>query len=255
MIISELYHEIDGKKVKSESNYYHYTNIDTFHKIVSSLIKGEGLKGSYYPANTNTYGELTPKGKRLPNELCLVRSDRVPDHLKKLNLSGNSGDIKFTFKEDKVVNKFGKIKPIGEYPVQDKKWIKKSVVDCRNNLTINAPVAEKILKNFETKYHSMSKEDALKNSKKLELFLKNPKKAKELYDNYLEYHDGRNTEHMESRIRIPEGKYITLEFIDQIYIPDYLKDNKEILADITKLKMKGFNNISFYKCKYPKEEV
>jgi hypothetical protein len=101
----------------------------------------------------------------------------------------------------------------------------------------------------------MSKEDALKNSKKLELFLKNPKKAKELYDNYLEYHEGRDIEHMESRIRTPDGKYITLDLIDQIYIPDYLKDNKEILVDITKLKMKGFNNISFYKCKYPKEEV
>jgi len=56
MIIKEFYHEIDGKKVKDESNYYHYTSIEKFHQIVNSFLRGKGLEGKYYPANTNTYG-------------------------------------------------------------------------------------------------------------------------------------------------------------------------------------------------------
>ena len=40
-----------------------------------------------------------------------------------VELSGNVGDIKCTVKEDKVQSKFGKTRPIQEYPVQDKKWI------------------------------------------------------------------------------------------------------------------------------------
>ena len=47
MTINENYDKIDGKYVKNESNYYHYTSTQAFHKIASSLINGQGLKGKF----------------------------------------------------------------------------------------------------------------------------------------------------------------------------------------------------------------
>jgi hypothetical protein len=58
---------------------------------------------------------------------------------------------------------------------------------------------------------------------------------------------------MESRVKVPQGKFITLDLIDKIMIPDYLKNNKEVLADIQKLKAKGFNDVIFYHCRWPKD--
>lgn len=273
MTINENYDKIDGKYVKNESNYYHYTSTEAFHEIVRSLVNGQGLKGKYYPANTNTYGKPSPKEYRLPNEVCLVRSDRVPDrkvavikydsdgnkkvvHNNSVELSGNVGDIKFTFKEDKVQNKFGKIKPIQEYPVQDKKWIIKSVELAKSKLWSPAPIAIKSLDTVKNKFHTLSLEEVDKLLKKAEMFTKDKDKRylREIKDNVEEYKDGRPGEKMESRIRVPEGKFITLEFIDKIMIPDYLKNNQEVLTDIQKLRSKGFNNISFYYCRSPNDK-
>ena len=273
MTINENYDKIDGKYVKNESNYYHYTSTEAFHEIVRSLVNGQGLKGKYYPANTNTYGKPSPTEHRLPNEVCLVRSDRVPDrkvavikydsdgnkkvvHNNSVELSGNVGDIKFTFKEDKVQNKFGKIKPIQEYPVQDKKWIIKSVELAKSKLWSPAPIAIKSLDTIKDKFHTLSIEEIDKLLKKAEMFTKEKDKRylREIKDNVEEYKDGRPGEKMESRIRVPEGKFITLEFIDKIIIPDYLKNNQEILTDIQKLRSKGFNNISFYYCRSPNDK-
>ena len=273
MTINENYDKIDGKYVKNESNYYHYTSTEAFHEIVRSLVNGQGLKGKYYPANTNTYGKPSPTEHRLPNEVCLVRSDRVPDrkvavikydsdgnkkvvHNNSVELSGNVGDIKFTFKEDKVQNKFGKIKPIQEYPVQDKKWIIKSVELAKSKLWSQAPIAIKSLDTIKDKFHTLSIEEIDKLLKKAEMFTKDKDKRylREIKDNVEEYKDGRPGEKMESRIRVPEGKFITLEFIDKILIPDYLKNNQEVLTDIQKLRSKGFNNISFYYCRSPNDK-
>ena len=273
MIINENYDKIDGKYVKNESNYYHYTSTEAFHNIVRDLVNGQGLKGKYYPANTNTYGNPSPKEYRLPNEVCLVRSDRVPDrkvavikydsdgnkkvvYNDSVELSGNVGDIKFTFKENKVQNKFGKIKPIQEYPVQDKKWIIKSVELAKSKLWIPAPIAIKSLDTIKDKFHTLSIEEIDKLLKKAEMFTKDKDKRylREIKDNVEEYKDGRPGEKMESRIRVPEGKFITLEFIDKILIPDYLKNNQEVLTDIQKLRSKGFNNISFYYCRSPNDK-
>lgn len=251
--IKESYNRIDGKLVKDNSKYFHYTSIEAFHKIVNSFACGKGLEGKYYPANTNTYGETTPKNKILTNEICLVRSDRVPDN-NKVVMSGSVGDIKFTFKEEEIIRKFGKIKPIGEFPVEDKRWVKKLVETCRNDLSIKAPIAIKILDDIDKHYHSLKRDQMEKYIKKLAIFSKNGEKyPKQLLDVYDEYQNTRTTEHMESRIRIPEGKYLTLDLINKIMIPTYLKDDKEIQNDIVRLRNRGFNNVVFYNCKYPKD--
>lgn len=273
MIINENYDKIDGKYVKNESNYYHYTSTEAFHNIVRDLVNGKGLKGNYYPANTSTYGKPSPTDRRLPNEVCLVRSDRIPDrkvavaiyddngnkkvvYNDSVELSGNVGDIKFTFKEDKVQNKFGKIRPIQEYPVQDKKWIIKSVEFAKSNLWNPAPIAIKSLDTIKNKFHTLSLEEVDKLLKRAEMFTKDKDKRylQEIKDNVEEYKDGRPGEKMESRIRVPEGKFITLELIDKIMLPDYLKNNQEVLVDIQKLRSKGFNNISFYHCRSPNDK-
>jgi hypothetical protein len=273
IMINENYDRIDGKLVKNESNYYHYTNTQAFHNIVRSFVNGQGLSGKYYPANTNTYGKLSPTDRRLPNEVCLVRSDRVPDrkvavikydsdgnkkvvYNNSVELSGNIGDIKFTFKEDKIVNKFGKIKPIQEYPVQDKKWIIKYTKLIKEKLWTPAPIAIKSLDTIAARYHQLSLEEIDKLLAKVERFVgeKDKKLIGELKDSVEEYKDGRPGEKMESRIRVPEGKFITLDLIDKIMIPDYLKNNQEVLTDIQKLRSKGFNNISFYYCRSPNDK-
>ena len=225
MIINENYDKIDGKYVKNESNYYHYTSTEAFNNIVRDLVNGKGLKGNYYPANTSTYGKPSPADRRLPNEVCLVRSDRIPDrkvavaiyddngnkkvvYNDSVELSGNVGDIKFTFKEDKVQNKFGKIRPIQEYPVQDKKWIIKSVELAKSNLWNPAPIAIKSCDTIKNQFHTLSLEEVDKLLKKAEMFTKDKDKRylREIKDNVEEYKDGRPGEKMESRIRVPEGK-------------------------------------------------
>lgn len=273
MTINENYDKIDDKYVKNESNYYHYTNTKAFHEIVRSLVNGQGLKGKYYPDNTNTYGKLSITERKLPLEVCLVRSDRIPDrkaavvryddegnkkvvYNDSVELSGSVGDIKFTFKEDKVQNKFGKIKPIQEYLVQDKRWIIQSVELAKSKLWNPAPIAIKSLDTVKNKFHTLSLEEVDKLLKKAEMFTKDKDKRylREIKDNVEEYKDGRPGEKMESRIRVPEGKFITLEFIDKIMIPDYLKNNQEVLTDIQKLRSKGFSNIAFYHCRSPNDK-
>lgn len=252
-MINENYDKIDGKYIKNESNYYHYTNIENFHKLVNSFLRDKGLKGKHYPANTNTYGEPKPKGKVLPNEVCLVRSDRVPDNIKDVYMSGNIGDIKLSFKEDKIVNKFGKIKPIQEFPVQDKIFLVKAIKKCKKNFALETPLAHKILNDIEKNFHKISEEQMNKYVEKLNLFCKK-ENVQEIKREFLNYHN-HYREKMESRIRVPKGEFVTLDLIKQILLPHYLKNNKEILADIQKLKNKGFNNIAFYNCRFPKEEL
>lgn len=273
MTINENYDKIDGKYVKNESNYYHYTSTKAFHEIVRSLVNGQGLKGKYYQDNTNTYGELSPTERKLPLEVCLVRSDRIPDrkaavvrydnegnkkvvYNDSIELSGSVGDIKFTFKEGKVQNKFGKIKPIQEYSVQDKRWIIQSVELAKSKLWNPAQIAIKSLDTIKNKFHTLSLEEVDKLLKKAEMFTKDKDKKylREIKDNVEEYKDSRPGEKMESRVRVPEGKFIILEFIDKIMIPDYLKNNQEVLTDIQKLRSKGFNNISFYYCRSPNDK-
>lgn len=252
MIIKELYHEIDGKKIKDESNYYHYTSIEKFHEIVNSFLKGKGLEGKCYPANTNTYGDDKLKKPKMPNEVCLVRSDRTPDNIKNLHISGNAGDIKFTFNEDKLVNKFGKIKPIQEFPVQDKIFLVNAIRNCKKNFVLETPLAHKILNDIEKNFHKISEEQMNNYIKKLNLFCKkeNVQEIKKEFSNYHNHYK----EKMESRVRIPAGNYLTLDMINKIYLPSYLKNDKEILADVIRLRNKGFNNFSYYNCKYPKDE-
>lgn len=252
IMINENYDKIDGKYVKNEANYYHYTSTENFHHIAASLAYGDGLRGSFYSARLDhVYG-----GKP-SNEVCLVRSDRVPDRSQTLSLSGSVGDIKFTFKEDKLQNKFGKIRPIQEYPVQDKIWIIKSVEAAKEKLGEGvAPIAIKSLDKIAKHYHQLSMEEVNTLLKKASLFATTRealKSIREVKDNVEEYKEGRTGEHMESRVRVPKGKFITLDLIDKIMLPDYLKDNKEVLSDVQKLRAKGFNNIVYYHCKWPKD--
>ena len=105
-------------------------------------------------------------------------------------------------------------------------------------------------------YHQLSMEEIDALLKKASLFATTRealKSIREVKDNVEEYKDGRTGEHMESRVRVPKGKFITLDLIDKIMLPDYLKDNKEVLSDVQKLRSKGFNNIVYYHCKWPKD--
>ena len=327
-MINENFDKIDGKYVKNESNYYHYTNIENFHNLVNSFLKGEGFRGSDMPANlSHAYG-----GKKT-DEFCMVRSDRAPDN--RLNskgdptdLSNNSGDIRISFKEDKIQNKFGKPKPIQEYEIQDKVWFLNALEDMWKNCFITPPAAKNSYEYLKKNCIKISLEDGLKNINKLGLFCKKEAYIKEAiscfktlkkkwqptkltdelidkvwettknknqetekiykelklnfrkmdskeFEEYLGKLDcdlrtswevknafnirGENSEKMESRIKVPQGKFITLDMIKQILIPTYLnlpeykKEKENVLQDIQKLKNKGFNNVSWYKCNYPQE--
>lgn len=247
-MINENYDKIDGKYAKNEANYYHYTSTEAFHKIVNSLINGQGLKGSFYDARLDhTYG-----GK-VSNEVCLVRSDRVPDRMKNLALSGNIGDIKFTFKEDKLQNMFGKIRPIQEFPIQDRLFVEKDLNSIWEKMSMTPPVAQKTYDNLRKNYKKMSEEEFNNGLKKLAIFCSNKGFIALAKRDFKIFKDGKVSEHMESRVRVPEGKFITLDLIDKIMIPDYLKDDKSVLTDIQKLRSKEFNGIVFYHCKYPKD--
>lgn len=245
MTLEEAYDIVNGKYIKDEAEYKHYTSIENFHKIVSSGY----IKGSSYPANTYNYGKGHEDDK---NEICLVRSDRSPDFCGGFNLSGNVGDIKFTFKRDTIVPKFGKIKPIDEYPVQAKffaqticKYIKREATFLNNKL-LNT------LKIIKTKGWKLTDEEKSKVLKVIDLCCSKEtyKKVKEDLDYIKKQYNMR--EKMESRIRADK---VDLKYVDKIMIPDYLKNNKSILNDIDMLKKKGINNIIFYKCKYPREKI
>lgn len=247
-MINENYDKIDGKYVKNESNYYHYTSTESFHHIAASLAYGQGLKGSFYNARLDhTYG-----GKP-SNEICLVRSDRVPDRMEKLALSGNIGDIKFTFKEDKLQNKFGKIRPIQEFPIEDRLFVENGLKKVWNAISMRPPVAQKTYDNLKKNFKKMSVEEFENGLKKLSIFCSNKSLIDVVKRDFKTFKEGKEPEHMESRVKVPQGKFITLDLIDKIMIPDYLKDNKEVLADIQKLRTKGFSSVVFYHCKWPKD--
>ncbi len=242
MIINELYHNIDGKYVKDTSNLYHYTSIEAFHKIVKSFLSGKGLKGSQYAANLN----------KDSNEICLVRSDRTPDFVN-VDMSGNVGDIKFTFKEDALKNKFGKAKPIQEFQIQATMNIYKYLKNLDKYFYMKPPIVIKSIDKIKKDYFKMSLEEFENLKKKLSMYLNNNgKKELEFIERELKIFHSKK-EKMESRVKLPEGKYITLDLINKIYLPSYLKNDKEIKEDINKLKEKGFNNIVYYNCKYPKD--
>ena len=249
-IVTENYDRVDGKLVKNEANYYHYTSTANFHNIAASLAYGDGIRGTFYPTRLNhTYG-----GKS-SNEVCFVRSDKIPDRSEFSYMSGSVGDIKFTFKENKLQNKFGKIKPIQEYPIQYREYIANSIQEAKKELGKNTE-AIKSLDEIGKRYHQLSIEEVNALLKKASSFATTRealKALKEVQSNIEEYKDVRNAEHMESRVRVPQGKFITLDLIDKIMLPDYLKDNKEVLADVQKLRTKGFNNVVYYRCKWPKD--
>lgn len=247
-MINENYDKIDGKYVKNESNYYHYTNTENFHHIAASLAYGDGLRGSFYDARLDhTYG-----GKP-SNEVCLVRSDRVPDRSQNLSLSGNVGDIKFTFKEDKLQNKFGKNRPIQEYPIQDRLFVEDDLKKVWNATSMRPPIAQKTYDNLKNNFKKMTIEEFENGLKKLSIFCSSKNLIEIARRDFKSFKKGKKPEHMENRVKVPQGKFITLDLIDKIMIPDYLKNNKEVLADIQKLKTKGFNDVVFYHCRWPKD--
>lgn len=252
-VINELYHSIDGKYEKDESSFYHYTNVENFHGIVNSLVNGKGLSGSFFHANlSKTYG-----GK-VTNEFCFVRSDRTPDNHPTLKLSPEAGDIKFSFKEDRLKNKFGKARPIQEYPIQYRLFVLKSLDNVYKETVENGklgmpPVFKKKCEYIKKNLRKMSIQEFEEIANFLGKWCPDKRKIKDLIHDFKLLKNDTSNEHMEVRHRVPEGKFITLDLINKIYLPSYLKGNKEINADIIKLRGKGFNNIVFYNCKYPKD--
>ena len=252
MILNESYDKINNKFVKDDSDFKHYTNYENFSKIV----KYDSLKGWCYPANTFNYGKGTTNG----TELCLTRSDRSPDNDKSTDITQNIGDIKFTFKKDILERKFGKVKPIDEFPVQ-------ALFDINN-------LIEKIKKN------AFVDKDDPKDVERFNLLLKDlknncfkwdkPTVEKKLvyFEEYLSrklYNDLKKDllqsipknwnakEKMESRIRLKPNENLSLDYVDKIMIPDYLKDVESIKRDVKILKSRG-RNVVFYHCRFPKEK-
>ena len=173
--------------------------------------------------------------------------------MENLVLSGNVGDVKFTFKEDKLQNIFGKIRPIQEFPIQDRLFVEKDLNDIWKKMSMTPPIAQKTYDNLRKNYKKMSEEEFNNGLKKLAIFCSNKGFIDLAKRDFKTFKDGREPEHMESRVRVPEGKFITLDLIDKIMIPDYLKDDKNVITDVQKLRARGFNGIVFYHCKYPKD--
>lgn len=394
----ENFDKIDGKYVKNDAKYYHYTNLKSFHKIVNDLIRDKikddkrkeeikqkiennekivrsGLKGRFYNVNTynHNFNKANSSNRRNMKELCLVRSDMLPDRvpnkkldvkeeiritklskekaLKEINelkkklfdntlsvkekneitikiealnriallreftelkkklsdgtlsteeknriatlektllidlkknpdntLSDNAGDIKFTFDEDKLVSRFGKIKPIEEFNIQDKKDLEVSLNNCVKDLNKKkikdngaSDLVKDIITDIKENCHNIKLKDMERKLLYISDFMKHPELAGEVLKAYLNYRNIaytklntlydlvkpnlRTREHMESRVRIPADKVITHDLVKQILLPDYLKGNEKIDKKISKLKKKGFNNIDFYDCKYPREKL
>lgn len=242
-MIKENYDRIDGKIVKDNTDLKHYTNVFGFHKIV----KSEYLRGSYYTGNTYTYGK---EGENGP-ELCLVRSDRTPDNLPNLKMSPGIGDIKFCFDSKKLAERF-KIKPINEYRVQVKHYIRETLIKrLKEKAIFTPPVFFKKLEDIELNCQKWDKQTALKKADGLKPFL--PKSEYNLLVNDLtKYIPSQDVnEKFESRV---QAKKISLKFVDKILIPDYLKDFPLIQKDFEKLKKLNVP-FYFYQCKYPKDKV
>ena len=239
MTLNEAYDKIDGKFVKDESEFKHFTSVENFHKIVKSGY----IKGGQYPANTYNYGKGTSG-----NEICLVRSDRSPDNTPNMEVSAEIGDIKFTFKKDVIEPKFGKVKPIDEYPVQGKFFANNIVKYVKQETTFQPPKLLSTLQTIKTKGWKLTDEETAKVLKVINLCC-----SKDTYDKVkhdLDYikNQWNSKEKMESRIRADK---IDLKYTNKIMIPTYLQNNESIKKDIEILKSKGITNISFYECKYP----
>ena len=253
-MLLEGYDKINGKWQKNESKYFHYTNSENFKSIASDLLNGGGLKPSYYPANTYTMGKRKYLNQNFnKQELCLVRSDRAPDNSKTI-MSGNIGDIKFSFDEEKIVNKFGKIKPIAEFPVQDRRF----AIESLELLKHRAPVLEistitKIQKELEHKA-SITIEEYNKYSSMLNRMFRSikPKELEHALKDLKTFTKTKSTEHMESRIKLDFNQRITKDYINKIYVPDYLNKNKEIVNLVNALNKNKINTV-WYSCRYPKE--
>lgn len=251
-----------GKLKKNEAKYYHYTSLQNFHDIVKCFKAGQGLRGKFYNANTYNYKCNTRNKDGSTNEFCLVRSDRVPDR-SKYRLSGNIGDIKFTFKEDEFVRRFGKIKPIEEFAILNRKAILEALDDFEKDLDLeklnkveNKKDLDFIKKSFfnlrKYYYGDVSFEELQKIFEKVSIYMKHPENVTKFFKQ-CRGQLKQKKEHLESRVRVPDGKFITIDLIKQILFPDYLMGKEEINSDISDLKDMGFNNIAFYKCKYPKD--
>ena len=165
MTLNEAYDLIDGKYVKAENNFYHYVSVDKFHNMVK---KGVIFSGNY-PANTYGYG----KNKKSGEELCLVRSDRRPDLVKNLNLSGSVGDIKIFFNEDNLKNDFGKSKNIDEYPIQGLQYMKNNLIPkLKKQIIIPAPKANSLLDDLNKNFYKWDKETTKQKIEMLNKFIK-----------------------------------------------------------------------------------
>lgn len=241
MTLKESYDRVEGKLVKDNSEYKHYTSIENFHKIVKSGF----IKGGEYPANTYNYGKGYKGG-----EVCLVRSNMSPDNTPNTKLSAEIGDIKFTFKRDTIEPKFGKVKPIDEYPVQGKYYANNIVKYIKQETTFQPPKLIKVLQEIRTKGWRFTDEETERVLKVLNLCCSKDTYAKAKHD--LDYIKSQwnSKEKMESRIR---AEKVDLKYVEKIMIPTYLQNNQEIKKDIEILKSKGITNISFYECKYPRE--
>lgn len=252
MIINESYDKINNKIVKDDSDFKHYVNYEDFSKIV----KDDYLKGGYYLANTFNYGKSATNG----TELCLTRSDRSPDNDKNTDITYNIGDIKFTFKKDVLERKFGKVKPIDEYPVQALFNINNLIEKIKKSAFVDKDDPEDVerfnfllkdLKNNGVKWDKVTVEKKLVG---FEEYL-----SRKLYDDLR--HDLLQSipnnwnakEKMESRIRLKPNENLSLDYVDKIMIPDYLKDVESIKRDVKTLKSRG-RNVVFYHCRFPKEK-
>lgn len=242
MTLQESYDRVNGKLVKDNSEFKHYTSVENFHKIVQSGY----LKGSEYPANTYNYGKGYKGG-----EICLVRSDMSPDNIPNTKLSAEIGDIKFTFKKDIIEPKFGKVKPIDEYPVQGKYYSNNIVKYVKQETTFQPPKLLNALNEIKNRAWLFSDEDTTRILKVINLCCSKSTYDKVKHD--LDYIKSQwnSKEKMESRIRADK---VDLKYVDKIMIPTYLQNNAKIKKDIEILKSKGITNIAFYECKYPREK-
>lgn len=266
MTLQESYDIVNGKYKKDNSDFKYYTDVETFQKIVSTkYIKGRGFWG-----NTYTYGKKDlPKGT--DNEVCLVRSDRSPDTMPGFELSPDIGDIKFCFSKDKLEQKFGKVKPIDEYPTEAISYLRRIVIDNLKN---------KYISDWWKKYHyteAIKKINELKNYYSL-----SDKRKKQLVDdltlNYTSVENGNHIavlslngsrylkdelkknlknwngrEKMESRVRLKDKEQLPINLANKVMIPDYLQNDPKIKLSVLELKKQNIP-VEIYKCKYPREK-
>ena len=103
--LAEGYNYLNNRWNKNEDTHFHYTNPEAFIKIINSgALKGQGYTVSA-PGNKEKF------------EVCVVRSDMSPDNYE-VQLSGNTGDIKFIMDMPKIKNNF-KVKTIAEIPIEN----------------------------------------------------------------------------------------------------------------------------------------